>query len=145
MPILTKPPEWHNPGSEPPANKKQGGWEVDERPPAGWFNWLFHRIYQSLLELAGAIEDHTADRENPHEVIPGQIGAETPAGAQAKADAAAAAAEAVAKSYADSVVSEHANRTDNPHHVQPSQLAYDDGAAQYRLVIVNGQLIREVL
>ena len=84
MPILTKPPEWHNPGSEPPANKKQGGWEVDERPPAGWFNWLFHRTYQSLLELSAAIAGHRDNKDNPHSVTPSQIGAETPAGAQAK-------------------------------------------------------------
>jgi len=71
------------------------------------------------------------DRGDGWELLnaPDAIGAETPAGAQAKADAAAAAAEAAAKSYADSVVSEHANRTDNPHHVTASQVGAPTQAA----------------
>ena len=145
MPILTKPPEWHNPGSEPPENKKQGGWEVDERPPAGWFNWLFHRAYQSLLELSAAIAGHRDNKDNPHSVTPGQIGAETPAGAQAKIDVHEAKAAPHSGHATTTALDNHVNDKNNPHGVTAAQLAYHDGATQYRLVIVNGQLIREVL
>ena len=136
MPIMTKPPEWYNQGSEPPENKKVTGWEIDERPPAGWFNWLFHRGYQSLLEIASALGDHRDAASGVHGVS-AEDTVESAQGAQAKADAAAA----VVQDNLDI----HASDATNPHHVQPSQLAYDDGAAQYRLAIVNGQLIREVL
>ncbi|CDX01310.1 Hypothetical protein DPCES_1423 [Desulfitobacterium hafniense] len=52
-------------------------------------------VYASAEEL----QDHINNKDNPHEVTPAQIGAETPTGAQEKADA----AESAAKSYADSV------------------------------------------
>lgn len=46
---------------------------------------------------------HIADTNNPHGMTPAQIGAETPAGAQAKVDG-------------------HANRTDNPHGTTAAQV-----------------------
>src|SRR5690606_12093888 len=53
---------------------------------------------------------HLADTNNPHQVTPEQIGAETPSGAQAKVDA-------------------HASRTDNPHRVTAAQVgAYPVGS-----------------
>src|SRR5690606_28601991 len=52
---------------------------------------------------------HLADTNNPHQVTPEQIGAETPAGAQAKVDA-------------------HANRRDNPHRVTPQQIGAETPA-----------------
>lgn len=54
-----------------------------------------------------AVDQHMADNTNPHGVTVGQIGAETPAGAQAKANAAASAA----NTYTDG----HINNTNNPH------------------------------
>ncbi|OUM99255.1 MAG: hypothetical protein BAA04_01505 [Firmicutes bacterium ZCTH02-B6] len=170
MAILTDPPEWRVPGPKPPpAIIEDLGWEVGSHPPAPWFNWFFHRVFESLLELeaatlarvinesgvpgmmAGPENERPApspetagrlyiatdtrriyrdrgttwdrigvatwdDLENkpsqfppgPHasshaiggadELTPADIGAETPAGAQAKADAALAAARAYAVS-----------------------------------------------
>lgn len=57
---------------------------------------------------------------------PEAIGAETPAGAQAKAEAAASAALSGAQAYADQAVAAHAGRTDNPHQVTAAQLGLGD-------------------
>src|SRR5690606_1676666 len=123
---------------------------------APWFNWFFHRVFESLLELESATlarvvneagvpgimagpeserpaaSQETAgriyiatdtkrmfrDRGNGWDLLntPEAIGAETPAGAQAKADAAVAA---------------HANRTDNPHRVRAEQVPYSSGVAGF--------------
>src|SRR5690606_38097547 len=64
---------------------------------------------------------HLADTNNPHQVTPEQIGAETPAGAQAKVDA-------------------HASRTDNPHRVTATQVgAYPAGSKVADSERLNGQ------
>ncbi|MNO28120.1 hypothetical protein D3C76_180070 [compost metagenome] len=44
------------------------------------------RIEQNDQYLEGKIDSHTSDTNNPHGVTAAQVGAETPAGAQAKAD-----------------------------------------------------------
>lgn len=137
MPILTKPPEWHNPGSEPPENKKVTGWEIDERPPAGWFNWLFHRIYQSLLELSAAIAGHRDNKDNPHSVTPSQIGAETPAGAQAKVDTHEAKAAPHSGHATTTALNNHVNDKNNPHGVTVEQI----GAAPSDAAIPIGGII----
>ncbi len=46
-----KLPKWENPGTEPPASKQEEGWQPQERPPAGWLNWLFNRSYKAIEEL----------------------------------------------------------------------------------------------
>ncbi len=51
MPWTEDLPEWNEAGVEPPAAKKNTGWEPEEKPPAGWFNWLFNRIYDCIVEL----------------------------------------------------------------------------------------------
>lgn len=71
------------------------------------------QVAAALQEAKNYVDAH-AQAQNPHNITPALIGAETPAGAQAKADAAlnsaksyadtvASAAEASAKSYADSL------------------------------------------
>ena len=84
---------------------------------------------------AQSIAENHASRHaagGPDEITPAMIGAETPAGAQAKADA----AEASAKAYTDTVAGQltsainaaqatannHASRTDNPHGVTKAQV-----------------------
>lgn len=52
--VYTELPEWNEPGSRPPQGKRNEGWKPEEKPPAPWHNWLFHRIYQSFLEIAQA-------------------------------------------------------------------------------------------
>lgn len=44
-------PEWNESGQEPPQLKKNEGWQPEEKPPAGWFNWLFNRIYNCIIEI----------------------------------------------------------------------------------------------
>ncbi len=44
-------PKWENVGTEPPASKQTEGWQPQERPPAGWLNWLFNRSYKAIEEL----------------------------------------------------------------------------------------------
>jgi len=50
-------PEWNETGAEPPQSKKDEGWEPEEKPPAGWFNWLFNRVYMVLQELQNKAEN----------------------------------------------------------------------------------------
>lgn len=68
------------------------------------------------------------DRGNGWDLLntPETIGAETPAGAQAKADAAAGAALSAAKAYADEAVAAHVADTNNPHQVTAAQLGLGD-------------------
>jgi hypothetical protein len=44
-------PQWDNTGTEPPVQKKTDGWQTSEKPPAGWLNWLFNKIYLAIKEL----------------------------------------------------------------------------------------------
>lgn len=52
-------PEWNNQGAEPPAQKKTDGWQPEERPPAGWWNWLLNRTYKALQEIRNKIDNMT--------------------------------------------------------------------------------------
>lgn len=47
-------PRWAtDPGSrvEPPEGKKDEGWQEGEKPPAGFFNWLFGKLYDWVAWL----------------------------------------------------------------------------------------------
>lgn len=46
-----KLPVWDAEGIEPPDSKKQSGWAVEDKPPAGWWNWLLNRTYKAVKEL----------------------------------------------------------------------------------------------
>lgn len=48
-------PEWNAAGTEPPAQKKAEGWQPREKPPAGWFNWLFNRAFKCIEEIRGVV------------------------------------------------------------------------------------------
>ncbi|MBO8169361.1 MAG: hypothetical protein H0Z35_09290 [Thermoanaerobacteraceae bacterium] len=61
------------------------------------------RTTETVKGNADNLAAHIGNTNNPHNVNPSQIGAETPDGAQAKVDA-------------------HATRTDNPHNVTPAQI-----------------------
>ncbi len=54
-------PEWNEQGTEPPQSKKDEGWQAEEKPPAGWFNWLFNRIYEAIKEIRSKHDSHLAD------------------------------------------------------------------------------------
>lgn len=59
----TKVPEWAtDPGAdvvEPPEAKKEIGWQQGEKPPAGFFNWLFAQLTQWIAWFAQEIEERT--------------------------------------------------------------------------------------
>jgi len=68
-----------------------------------WFNNAQNEYSQmDLVEFRNDLDNHTTNRNNPHVITPGQIGAETPTGSQNKATV----AENNAKAYADNVASE---------------------------------------
>jgi hypothetical protein len=43
------PPEWENVGTEPPEGSRT--WVANQKPPAGWFNWLFDAIYKCFSNV----------------------------------------------------------------------------------------------
>jgi hypothetical protein len=49
-------PQWDNAGTDPGGTKKTNGWGVNEKPPAAWFNWLFHRGYKCLQEMQTVVD-----------------------------------------------------------------------------------------
>ena len=53
-------PQWDSVGVEPSGAKKTAGWQVNEKPPADWFNWLFHRIFKCIEEIRTVIDGSTA-------------------------------------------------------------------------------------
>lgn len=50
-------PQWDNTGTEPSAAKKTAGWIFNEKPPAEWFNWLFHRTYKCIEEIRTVVSN----------------------------------------------------------------------------------------
>lgn len=53
-------PVWNAPGAEPPEALKNAGFQVGYKPPADYFNWFWHGVSQSLLELQnGALSGGT--------------------------------------------------------------------------------------
>lgn len=57
---LTALPDWEPKKEkikEPPKEKRTTGWEVEEKPPAQWFNWLQGGFFNSIKELDDALDD----------------------------------------------------------------------------------------
>ena len=66
MSIFSNLPEWNGIGTEPSQTKKDAGWQAGEKPPADWFNWLFNRTYESLIEVdsnANTLDDRVTTAE----------------------------------------------------------------------------------
>ena len=62
---ITKPlTGWANAGTDPGAAKKAAGWLAEEKPPANWFNWLFHVDYEAIEELQQQLTAHGTDGEH---------------------------------------------------------------------------------
>lgn len=51
MPFTQELPEWKATGTKPPQSKLDTGWQIGERPPSGWWNWLLNRTYLAVQEL----------------------------------------------------------------------------------------------
>ena len=98
-------PEWNATGVEPPESLKTSGFKPGDKPPAAYFNWFMHGTGEAVKELqekaanAADVSAHTTNKNNPHGVTPGQIGAVT-----------------------TSQFSEHTNNKENPHGVTPDQI-----------------------
>ncbi|MGN7359448.1 phage tail protein [Paenibacillus sp. SAF-054] len=67
MAFTEKMPEWQAEGIEPPDSKKQAGWDVEDKPPAGWWNWVWNRTWRVLKE----IREKAAEKEWVSEQIAG--------------------------------------------------------------------------
>lgn len=51
MPFNQELPQWNAVGDKPPQSKLDSGWQIGERPPAGWWNWLLNRTHKAIEEL----------------------------------------------------------------------------------------------
>ena len=60
-------PRWENEGTSPPEAKKDdtGGWEPEEKPPAGWFNWFWNKVFKAGQETQQTVSSHLSDN-TPH-------------------------------------------------------------------------------
>jgi len=107
------PPEWNDPGTEPPQSKKDSGYQPGDKPPAQWINWFFNRAYKALAELQGKsalaadLDAHTAATTGVH----GATSAATPntiaqrdANGCIQVAAPSVSSDAVNKNYVDSIV-----------------------------------------
>lgn len=56
-----QPPEWDNAGLDPGQTVKINGWSATQKPPAEWFNWLFNRIYNCIIEIRNLFDSHVLD------------------------------------------------------------------------------------
>ncbi|MFX3616212.1 MAG: hypothetical protein ACE3JK_01610 [Sporolactobacillus sp.] len=98
MPFTKPVPEWDAAGTEPPASTKQNGWQAGDKPPADWFNWFFHLVYQALQEL----------QQNGY--------------TQAEITQAITTAVSAAATTAQNNLTAHTSRTDNPHNTNKAQV-----------------------
>lgn len=57
-------PIWNAEGVKPPKTHIDQGWQVGDKPPADWFNWLQNRTYKSIEELRAACKQLGVDIEN---------------------------------------------------------------------------------
>lgn len=57
MIFKASPPEWKNAGIEPQAQLKADGFQAGYKPPAAYFNWFFHGVFECLKELQGKAAD----------------------------------------------------------------------------------------
>lgn len=51
MAYLNDVPDYQAEGTELPASKLINGFQAAEKPPANWFNYLFHKICMAIKEL----------------------------------------------------------------------------------------------
>ena len=51
MPYTKEIPQWNAAGTKPPQSLIDTGWQFNQKPPADYFNWQWHNVYQVLNEL----------------------------------------------------------------------------------------------
>ena len=131
MAFEKKVPEWNAEGVEPPESLKTSGFEPGMKPPAAHFNWFWNGISKAVKELqekvatAADLLSHTGNKNNPHGVTPGQIGAATAKELSDhtgnKNNPHGVTAEQVGAATPDQL-NAHANNKNNPHGVTASQI-----------------------
>jgi hypothetical protein len=146
MPFEEQLPEWHAQGVEPPASKKNTGWNAGEKPPADYWNWQMNRTYMVLKELREKVAEaqdllnHTAATTGVHgatsTATPNTIVQRDSAG-RFKAAAPAASDDVARKAEVDA----HATRTDNPHGTTAEQV----GAPSLTTAIPDGVSLNTVV
>lgn len=56
-------PEWDNVGTKPADEVIDAGWQIGDKPPASWWNWLSNRVYKCLQELREYITGKEASKD----------------------------------------------------------------------------------
>lgn len=51
MPFTHPVPDWNAQGAEPPESLRTNGWQINQKPPADYFNWFFYNSAKAIIEL----------------------------------------------------------------------------------------------
>ncbi|QBL97928.1 hypothetical protein EauM23_00035 [Exiguobacterium phage vB_EauM-23] len=51
MPFMHPVPDWNAQGAEPPESLRTNGWQINQKPPADYFNWFFYNSAKAIIEL----------------------------------------------------------------------------------------------
>ncbi|MDX5982274.1 phage tail protein [Exiguobacterium profundum] len=51
MPFTHPAPDWNAQGAEPPESLRTNGWQINQKPPADYFNWFFYNSAKAIIEL----------------------------------------------------------------------------------------------
>ena len=57
MDFKNTPPKWDAAGAEPSADLQRNGFSAGYKPPAAFFNYLFHTYTECIKELQGSVND----------------------------------------------------------------------------------------
>lgn len=75
MNFENKAPKWDAAGAEPSEDLQKNGFLAGYKPPAPYFNFLFHVYTKCINELQALLKAHGEDTKNPHDVTAEQVGA----------------------------------------------------------------------
>ena len=60
MSYMNTIPEWQNEGTEPSEELQTSGFQGGYKPPAGIFNWFWHKVTACINELQTRLEEMSA-------------------------------------------------------------------------------------
>lgn len=63
MDFINTPQRWENQGVKPTDELAKEGFKAGYKPPAAYFNYLFHNYYECLNELQEAVSNGTSDAD----------------------------------------------------------------------------------
>lgn len=61
MDFINTPQRWENQGVKPTDELAKEGFKAGYKPPAAYFNYLFHNYYKCLDELQKTVSENTSD------------------------------------------------------------------------------------